>query len=44
MQKNNNLHSFDAVMNAQFGAPGTPKRDAFNRDAKTYCISQFSRL
>ena len=23
MQKNSNLHSFDAIMEAQFGAPGT---------------------
>ena len=40
MQKNNNLHSFDAVMNAQFGVPGTPEREAFNRDAENYCIGQ----
>lgn len=40
MQKNNNLHSFDAVMDAQFGAPGTPEREAFNRDAESYCIGQ----
>ena len=29
MQKNNNLHSFDAVINEQFGVPGTPEREAF---------------
>ena len=40
MQKNNNLHSFDAVMNEQFGVPGTPEREAFNRDAENYCIGQ----
>ena len=40
MQKNNNLHSFDAVMDAQFGAPGTPEREAFKRDAESYCIRQ----
>ena len=40
MQKNSNLHSFDAIMDAQFGAPGTAERDAFNREAETYCIGQ----
>ena len=44
MQKNNNLHSFDAVMNAQFGAPGTLERESFNRDAESYCIGQLSHL
>ena len=40
MQKNSNLHSFDAIMDAQFGAPGTAERDAFHREAETYCIGQ----
>ena len=40
MQKNNNLHSFDDIMNAQFGAPGTPKREQFNREAEAYCVGQ----
>ena len=34
MQKNNKKHSFDAIMEAQFGAPGTAERDAFNREAE----------
>ena len=40
MQKSNNLHSFDAVMNEQFGVPSTPKREAIKREAENYCISQ----
>ena len=40
MQKNSNLHSFDAIMDAQFGASGTAERDAFNREVETYCIGQ----
>lgn len=35
MQTNSNLHSFDEIMDALFGKPGTPERDAFNREAKT---------
>lgn len=40
MQTNNNLHSFDDIMDAQFGKPGTPERENFNREAKAYCIGQ----
>ena len=40
MQKNSNLNSFDDIMDAQFGAPGSAERDAFNREAETYCIGQ----
>ena len=40
MQKNNNLHSFDDVMDAQFGAPGTPEREQFNRESEAYCVGQ----
>ena len=35
MQKNSNLNSFDDIMDAQFGAPGSAERDAFNREAET---------
>ena len=39
--ENSILNSFDDIMDAQFGAPGTQqKRDAFNREAETYCIGQ----
>ena len=40
MQNNNNLHSFDDIMDAQFGAPGTPEREQFNREAEAYCVGQ----
>ena len=40
MQKNNNLHSFDDIMDAQFGAPGTLEREQFNRESEAYCVGQ----
>ena len=40
MQKNNNLHSFDDIMDAQFGAHGTPEREQFNRESEAYCVGQ----
>lgn len=40
MQTNSNLHSFDEIMDAQYGKPGTPERETFNRGADTYCIGQ----
>lgn len=40
MQKNNNLHSFDDVMDNMFGKVGTPEREAFRREASAYCVGQ----
>lgn len=40
MQTNSNLHSFDDIMDARFGKPGTPERENFNREAEAYCIGQ----
>ena len=40
MQTNSNLHSFDEIMDAQFGKPGTLERENFNREAEAYCIGQ----
>lgn len=40
MQTNSNLHSFDEIMDAQFGKPGTKERENFNREAEAYCIGQ----
>ena len=40
MKTNRNIHSFDDIMNAQFGKPGTPERENFNREAEAYCIGQ----
>ena len=40
MQTNNpDVHSFDEVMDAMLGAPGTPEREAFRREAYAYCVS-----
>ncbi|GHT09475.1 transcriptional regulator [Bacteroidia bacterium] len=40
MEANNNLISIDAIMDAKFGAVGTPERDAFRKEAHTYCMGQ----
>lgn len=40
MQKNNNIGSFDDILDEQFGKPGTPERDAFRREAYSYCVGQ----
>lgn len=40
MQANENIHSFDAVLDAQFGKPGTSERETFEREAEAYCIGQ----
>ena len=40
MQTDSNLHSFDEIMDAQFGKPGTQERENFNREAEAYCIGQ----
>ena len=40
MQANNNpdVHSFDEVMDSMLGAPGTPEREQFRREAQAYCV------
>jgi DNA-binding XRE family transcriptional regulator len=41
MQTNNNLlTSIDDIMDAKYGKVGTPERDAFRREAYTYCMGQ----
>lgn len=40
MQENNNLHSFDDVMDNLYGKEGTPQREAFRSEARTYCVGQ----
>ena len=38
MQKNNNnVGSFDEVLNSLYGEPGTPQREEFRREAYAYC-------
>lgn len=36
-ENNSDVHSFDDVMDAMLGAPGTPQRDEFRREAFAYC-------
>ena len=44
MQKNNpNVHSFDEIMDSMLGAPGTPQREAFRREAHAYCVGTLIR-
>lgn len=41
MQVNNNseVHSFDEVLDAKYGTPGSPEREAFRRKAYAYCVN-----
>lgn len=43
MQVNENpdVHSFDEILDAKYGAPGTPEREQFRREAYAYCVSTF---
>ena len=34
--RNENLTSIDAIMDAEFGKPGTPEREEFRKEA--YCL------
>ena len=40
MQANENpdVHSFDEILDAKYGAPGTPEREQFRREAQAYCV------
>lgn len=38
--ENKKLVSVDAIMDAEFGKPGTPERDAFRKEAYVYCMGQ----
>ena len=37
-KKANNVGDFDEVLNALYGKPGTPQREAFRREAYAYCV------
>lgn len=40
MQENRkDVGSFDEVLNSLYGEPGTPQREAFRREAYTYCVA-----
>ncbi|GHT69283.1 transcriptional regulator [Bacteroidia bacterium] len=36
----NQLTSIDDIMDAKYGKEGTPEREAFRREAYTYCMGQ----
>lgn len=40
MQPRNDISSFDAILDAQYGAVGTAEREAFRKEATNYCIGQ----
>jgi len=40
MQKKNNIGSFDTILDEKYGKIGTPERDAFHREAYSYCVGQ----
>lgn len=40
MQKNNDLHSFDNVMDNLYGKVGSPEREQFRREANAFCVGQ----
>lgn len=42
-RNNSDVHSFDDVMDAMIGAPGTPQRDEFRREAYAYCVGTIIR-
>lgn len=45
MQANNNpdVHSFDEILDAKYGAPGTPEREQFRREAHAYYVGSIIR-
>ncbi|MCM1489277.1 MAG: helix-turn-helix domain-containing protein [Muribaculum sp.] len=40
MQANNDLHSFDSLLDLTVGEIGTPKRDDLEQRAQSFCIGQ----
>ena len=40
MQEKNDIGSFDAILDEKYGKIGTPERDAFYREAYSYCVGQ----
>lgn len=41
--KNKNIGDFDEVLDSLYGKPGTAERDAFRREAYTYCAGTIIR-
>ena len=42
-ETNSDVHSFDDVMDAMLGAPGTQQREQFRREAYAYCVGTIIR-
>ena len=40
MQERNDIMSVDAMMDERFGKVGTPEREAFRKEAYSYCVGQ----
>ncbi len=40
MQEKNDIGSFDTILDDKYGKIGTPERDAFHREAYSYCVGQ----
>ena len=40
MQEKNDISSFDAILDAKYGAVGTAEREAFRKEATNYCVGQ----
>lgn len=40
MKKENRIVDIDALMDARFGAVGTPERENFRKEAYNYCVGQ----
>ena len=40
MQERNDITSFDAILDAKYGAVGTAEREAFRKEATNYCVGQ----
>lgn len=40
MQANNDIGSFDEILDAKYGKIGTAERDEFHKEAYSYCVGQ----
>lgn len=40
MQQRNDISSFDTILDAKYGAVGTPEREQFRKEAYAYCVGQ----
>ena len=40
MEKEQQIGSVDAILDRDFGAEGTPEREAFRKEAYAYCVGQ----